>query len=506
MSVFVRSDRDRGQAHVPSDLPPVARGPVLAAMVTVGAALTIATPAYGYHRDELYFRMLPLQWGYVDQPPLTPLIARTFSAIADETWALHVPATLFMVVSIMVVSLIARELGGGRAAQTLSAWAYGTSLLPLEFARVLLTATLDLVVWPLVILFVLRAVLRHRPQWWLAVGLVVGLSMYNKLLIALLVLGLAAAVAMVGPRRLFVSRWVWAGAGVALIIGAPNLIYQATHDWPQLAMGDALARHNGDQVRLLTVPILLVMLGLPLVPIWGAGLVALVRRPEWRPVRFVAVALPVVLLLVFVGGTQFYYSLGLMSAILAAGCVTVGAWMGHGSVSRRRWVVAGVAVNAAISVVIALPVVPAQYLQFTPIPAFNQIAQDQIGWPEYVRDVARVRATLAPSQRSRTVVIADNYGQAGAVARYGPQYGITEVFSAQNELYYLDRPPEVADTAIVIGAPLASIQGLFSTCRLAGRLDNTIGVDNEEQNRPISICEDPIGGWVAVWPKMQHYD
>lgn len=506
MSAFVRLGLDRGLRASLVDLAPVARGPILFAMLTVGAALTLASPTYGYHRDELYFRMLPPQWGYVDQPPLTPFIARTFSAVADETWALHIPATACMMISILVVSLISRELGGRRAAQTLCAWAYGTSLLPLEFARVLLTATLDLVIWPLVILFVLRAVLRRHPQWWLAVGVVVGLSMYNKLLIAVLLLGLAGAVALVGPRRLFVSRWVWGGAALALLIGVPNLIYQLTHDWPQLAMGEALAAHNADQVRSLTVPILFVMLGLPLVPIWGAGLMALVRRPQWRQVRFLAAALPAVLLLVFVGGTQFYYSLGLMSAILAAGCVAVADWMSDGPVARVRWVAGGVAANAAVSAVIALPLVPAEYLRLTPIPLFNQIAQDQLGWPEYVRDVARVRGSLSSSRQAHSVVVADNYGQAGAVDRYGPAHGITEVYSAQNELYHQGRPPESASTAIVVGTPIDTIEDLFASCRVAGRLDNLIGVKNQEQNRPISICEDPVGGWASVWPQMQHYD
>lgn len=487
-------------------LAPVARGPVLAAMIAVAAALTAASPTYGYHRDELYFRMLPLRWGYVDQPPLTPLIARMFSAIADETWAIHIPATILMSTSVAVVTLIARELGGGREAQTLCAWAYTTSLLPLEFARVLLTATVDLVIWPAVILFTMRAVLRNRPQWWLAVGLLVGISMYNKLLIALLLIGLSAGIALVGPRHLFRSRWVWGAAVVALVVGSPNLVYQATHHWPQLTMGRALAEHNASQVRILTVPILLVMLGVPLVPIWVAGLIGLLRRPSWRPVRYVAAAFPVVLVLVFVGGSQFYYPLGLVTALLAAGCVVTTRWMRAGPPSRTWWVVGGIAFNAMTSAVIALPVVPLEHLHATPIPTVNQIAQDQVGWPAYVRDVARVRARLSASQRANTVVVTDNYGEAGAIARYGPEYGMKRVYSAENELYFMGRPPESATTAIFVGTSPLTLSTLFASCQAAGRLDNQLEVANQEQGAPITICTGPLGGWRSVWPTMQHYD
>lgn len=487
-------------------LPPVARGPIFLAMVTVASALTIASPAYGYHRDELYFRMLPLQWGYVDQPPLTPLIARVFRSLADETWALHIPATMLMAGSIAVVALITRELGGGRGAQTLCAWAYGTSLLPLEFARVLLTATVDLVVWPAVILFVLRAVLRNQPRWWLAVGLLVGLSMYNKLLIALLLVTLVAGIAIVGPRHLLRSRWCWAAGIIALLVGAPNLVYQATHHWPQSTMAHALAFHNATEVRILTVPILLVMFGIPLVPIWVAGIAGFATRPRWREVRFIAAALPFLLLLVFIGGSQVYYSLGLMTAMLAAGCVLIAEWIATGPRWRLRAVFACIGINALTSIIIALPVVPLSHLGSTPVPTFNQMAQDQVGWPTYVQDVARTRSALPPREAASSVVIADNYGEAGAIARYGAEFGIERVYSAQNELYFQARPPSSANIAIVVGTRPAELRELFASCKVSGHLDNRLGVANQEQGAPISVCRHPIGGWDQAWPAMQHYD
>lgn len=471
-------------------------------MGALAIALSVTSDGYGYHRDELYFRMLRPAWGYVDQPPLTPLLARAFNALfADEPWAMRIPATLATVLSVFVVVLVTRELGGGRAAQAVCAWGYAFASLPLIMGHALLTSTVDLPVWPAILLFVIRAQLRRRPQWWLAAGLVVGLSMYNKLLVAVLLVAVAAGFLLVGPRRVLWSKWVLGAVAIALVIGSPNLIYQAVHGWPQLSMGQALAKKNGGGVRVTMWPLLFLILGPPLVPIWVAGLVRLLRRPEWRPVRFLAGAFPVLLVLVCVMGSQIYYPFGLLAVLFAAGCAAIEGWMVRW---RRALVIAGVVLNALVSIAIGLPVVPLSSLGATPIPGIDQVARDTVGWPAYVHQIAGVYAALPSVDREHAVIVAGDYGEAGAVDRYGGRYHLPAAYSGHNQLYYQRRPPVSATVVVFVGKQFTDARSRFQSCVIQGRLNDDEKVDNEEQGAPIAVCRIPIGGWATVWPTLKH--
>jgi 4-amino-4-deoxy-L-arabinose transferase-like glycosyltransferase len=485
--------------------PPLARGPVLGAAIAMAVVLTAVSGRYGYHRDELYFRMLRPAWGYVDQPPFTPLLARSIAGVVNQPWALRVPATLLAAGSVLVVALVTRELGGGRRAQALCAWAYAFSAVPLIFGHLLLTATVDLVVWPAVTLFVLRALLRDQPRWWLAAGALVGLSTANKLLVGLLAVALVAGLLGVGPRRALWSGWLLAGAVLALVLALPQLVFQATHDWPQLAMGAALSDNNAGEVRVLMWPFLLLMLGPPLVPVWVAGIVALLRRTDWRTVRLLVPAFAALLVLTFAGGGQVYYPFGLLAVLFAAGCVPVAELMTR-SARWRRLTVAGVVVSAVVSALIALPLLPVSLVGRTPVPAMNPAVGDQVGWPVYVRQVASVVRALPRDEREHAVVVTSNYGEAGAVARYGPALGVPTAYSGQNGLYDRARPPDDARVVVMVGGQLPWVTHLFASCTVAARLDNGVDVDNEEQGQPVAVCREPVAAWSQLWPRFQHLD
>ena len=477
----------------------VGMGPALAAAAVQALVLTVGSVGYGFHRDELYFRMLSPAWGYVDQPPLTPWLARTLTTlVADQAWALRIPATLASAASVLLLGLIARELGGDRRAVALAAWGGAFAGLPLALGHVLLTSTLDLPFTLAVVLCVLLA-LRTDPRWWLAAGAMAGVAMWNRLLVPLLLLGVVLGLAVLGPRAPLRTRWPWLGALLAVAVGAPTLVYQWLNDWPQLAMGAALSTSNAADVRADLPLILAIAIGPPLVVVWLAG-----GWQAWRMPRARWLLAPAVVLLVFtvVSGAQPHYPLTMLATLYAVGCLPLSRWIGDHA-WRRVLVVGLIGLNAVVSVVVALPVVPVTMLGRTPLPDISILVADQVGWPEYVAQVAKV---ASGARDPDAVVITSNYGEAGAIARYGPALGLPAPYSGQNDLGTRPGPPEGTRTVVFVGWQAMDVTDEFASCEVVTRLDNGVDVPNEEQGAPVSLCRDPRLPWSELWPRLAHLD
>ncbi len=472
----------------------VAAGVVLLLLATAGR--------YDYHRDELYFRLLAghPQWGYADQPPFTPLLARLgIELFGDHLWAIRVFPALLAGVAALLAAAIAREVGGRAVAQSLAAVA-AAGTLPLAGAHVGSTSNTDTVVWLGVILCAVRALLHGQTRAWLVAGVITGLGLYNKHLVILLLVCLAGGLLIVGPRKALSNKWLWVGAGLALVIGLPNLIYQVVHDFPQASMAEAIAENKGAESRILLLPLQFVLIGVPLVPVVVAGLVALFRDRVLRPIRALGVAYPLMLILTFVTGGQPYYPTALQIGLFAIGAVPVARWLA-GRRGRQIRVGTAVAVNLVLAVVFALPVLPADKLG--PIPDVNVVTADQIGWPEYVSQVSAAVATLTPDEQQRSVIFTGNYGEAGALDRYG----VREVYSGHNELHKFGPPPDAKTIAVVLSqAAPERVNATFGGCDLLGSLSNDSGVANEETEARLYVCRTLPAPWSVLWPGLQHFD
>ncbi len=489
--------------------PPVAWSLVLPVAAAELALLVATANRYGYHRDELYFRVAARHpaWGYDDQPALTPLLGRlSESVFGEDPRGLRVVSAVAIAIVVVLVALIARELGAGRAGQAVAALATAASGAAMAVGHLVSTTTFDVLVWVTVVLLVARILGGGDERQWLLVGLVVGLGLENKNLVLLLVGSLACGCLL--DRRLDLARnpWLWAGAALALLLWVPNLLWQAHHGWPQLELADEIGNEDpiGNRVGLL--PLQLLLIGPLLAALWLAGLWWLLRRTEARPYRPLGLAYLTMLVVVFVAGGKPYYTMGLLLALLGAGAVVAEQRLTAGKTTRLR-LGALIGGSAIVAAAITLPLVPVGDLQATPIAAINEDAVETVGWPALAATVARVWNGLPPAERAGAVVYTGNYGEAGAIARYGPALGLPRAYSGHNAFWRFGRPTDGAGPIIVVGyGSLRGLQANFSGCRRAARIDNGFALDNEEQGGPVWLCASTVEPWSRLWPRLRHLD
>ncbi|HEV7977550.1 glycosyltransferase family 39 protein [Amycolatopsis sp.] len=491
-------------------LPRLALGPVGVVVAVQIAVLTALSGRYGFHRDELYFLAAGARpdWGYVDQPPITPVLAHLSATVFGDTPSgVRVAATLIGAATAIVVALVARELGGGRGAQVLSAVAAALSSFVLAVSHMLSTTTVDVLMWTVIGFFALRLLRTGDGRWWIAVGAAVGVGLENKWLVLLLVAALGIALLVTGPREVLRSGWLAAGVVVAAVLAAPTVLWQAAHGFPLLTVASGISEDDGAENRILFVPMQLVYVSPVLVPVWLAGIVRLWRDPALRWARALAVSYPVLCVGLLVLGGKPYYSVPLLVLLTAAGAEPALRWLDRGRRTVRRSVAAVLAVvAAAISVVIGLPVLPAADLG--PVLAMNREPGEQVGWPEFAHTVSLAWKQIPVEQRGTATIFTSSYGQAGAVERYREEYGLPQPHSGHMSYADWGPPPDTMTGPVVLVGGFEDIsetQRLFTGCRVVAVHDNGIGLDNEEQGTPIALCSGPAAPWSQLWPDLRRF-
>jgi hypothetical protein len=487
------------------------------ALIAIGAfAVEMAVSArYGYVRDELYFLAAGhhLALGYVDQPSLTPLLARITSALTGNTLAgLRVLPALALAAMVVATATMSRILGAGRTGQLLAALAAATCGEYLGAMHELTTTTPDFVFWAVTIVLVMRLLASRDPRWWLAIGGCVGVGLDAKWNISFLAAGLAIglfATALRNPelRPLLRSRYLLLAALLAAALAAPDLIWQAANGWPNLDVFRAL-QGQAWKNRATYWPAQIFFTGPVLTPIWFGGLIWSLRSREARRYLPVAIACAITILAQFVLGGKPYYPGAAYTFLLAAGTVPLERRLARKA--RRRFTPAlalGAAMLAAgaIGAQIALPALPARALHTVPLQKINYDLAETIAWPELTALVAREYEALPSTERAHTTILTGNYGEAGALDRYGPGYRLPQAYSGANN-FWLWGPPPAADTAaIAVNMDPALLRKEFAHVRQVAAFDNGLGVADDEQGVQIFVATGLKETWTQAWRAFRDY-
>jgi hypothetical protein len=466
---------------------------------------------YGFHRDELQFLSdaRRLDWGYVAFPPLTPFVQRIgLELFGLSIVGLRLFSMLAQAAAIVTGGLMARELGGGRLAQVVSALAVAFSPISMFEGTEFQYTSFDFLWWVLIAYFAIRLLKSENPRWWLAIGATIGLGLETKYSIVFYIAGLLGAMALTPARRYFASKWFWGGVGVALLIFLPNLIWIFRHDFISYtflqhihARDVAIGRAQGffrDQFLICT--------NLAAAPLWLAGLAGFLLNRRFRMLAFLLV-IPVALF--WIGKGRGYYTAGVYPMAEAMGAVMAARWLARlrrparVAVHGAYW--AAFAVVSSYICVVVVPLAASGPLKQYAL-AHSYDLREEIGWNELVQTVAQIRNSLPPEQQAHLGIATGNYGEFGAIDNLGRAYGLPTPIGTTNSEWYWGYPSPPPTTLIVIGNRRDQVDAMFTWCRLVGHTANREGVRNEESeyHPNIFLCGPPRISWAEIW--REHRD
>ena len=474
---------------------------------------------YGFFRDELYFIICGRhpQFGYVDQPPLVPLLAALTQAGGHSLWLLRIVPALFAAAGAYVTVLLTIEFGGGIFAQILASIVFLFCPVLLSFGGKVGPDEVGLFTWPLFGYLVLRIVKGADSRLWLAAGVVAGISLQSKYSVLFFLAALILGLLLTPQRSVLRDRWCVTGALVAAAIALPNFLWQAYYHFPMLE----LLRNGQNGKNVIAGPLLylaqeLLITGLFLAPVWIIGVIWLFSRPSYRWIGYAYVVI-ILEMLAFHG--KHYYPANIYPIVIAAGAVPIEAWTSRLVVARVA-VVAYALLLGPLFVPFSLPILPEttfiayqnRLFEILHIPRSALATEhgrdtgalpgdwaDMHGWPAMATTIARIYTGLSPAQRAQAVVVASNYGEAAAVEFFTPD---VPVISRHNQYWLWGTRGYSGNVIIDVNGDCGAAQHLFRSSKLASTFSAPYA---RESAIPIMLCTGITKPLSEIWPSVKLY-
>jgi Dolichyl-phosphate-mannose-protein mannosyltransferase len=457
---------------------------------------------YGWDRDELYFLSAARRptWGYVDFPPVTAWIGWVVHRLfGDSLDALRLTSLAAMLAATVLVALTARELGATARVQAAAALVWGLSPYGLSAASIFHPTWFDVLCWVALLYTLVVSLGRRRPHLWLVAGAIAGIGLETKYTIAFLLLSILVALLLTDGRRLLTTRWPWLGLAVALLLVAPNLVWEARHGWPSVHFFAGQDAKTASDTPPATYVGQQFLLGAGIV-VAAVGVVSFWRTPRLRPLALVP---PLVTVLFLVERGRGYYPLPADSVAIAAGTIAIARRLGGIGRRRRLAIVLPLVAVHVVVLAFALPtLLPVRSTTSMVASGVwkNSFYKDEIGWPELADETAIAWRSLPVADRASGAIVAGNYGEASALELYGPTRGLPPILSGHLSWQYW-RPPSLPERfALLVGFGPAGVGELCARSRVLATIDNRLHLGNEERGRTITACrlKRPLGGlWSA---------
>jgi len=485
---------------------------------------------YGYFRDEFDYMSCGdhLQWGYVDQPPLIPfLIHISRLVLGDSLRAIRFIPAVASSLLLVQTAAIARELGGRRYAMLLSAICALVSPQYLSNGSLLGTNCLEPNLWMGCAYFVIVAIKRNTPRYWLWFGVVAGIGLEEKYSITVFGLGVVIGLLLTSQRRAFLNQWIWLGGLAAFLIFLPNLLWNLHYDWPFVQLMHNIRAEGRDVVRSpFDFFFQQVLVPNPLnAPLWLTGLFALLFSARLRPYRVLAWAYLVSYVAFFVLHGKNYYLAPIYPMLFAAGALVLEAALDRpkSRQPRLQWLKPVIAIvllaEGAYLAPVVVPVLsPEHFLAYTktlpfklPVNEYSHMRaalpqwySDQFGWKEIADEAVVAWNRIPAAERSDCGIFAQDYGQAGAIDFFDRKLGLPPALSGDRTYWLWGTHGYSGNCLIVLSDSRGRLEQLFQEVDYVGAsADNPWAL---ESRIDFHICRKPKFGTLSeLWPKIKRW-
>jgi hypothetical protein len=479
---------------------------------------------YGYFRDELYYIACSkhLAAGYVDHPPFSIfLLALSRLVFGNSVFAIRVIPAVASGLSVVVLCLLVRKLGGERVAMVIAALAFIASGQLLGLHTFYSMNSLDILFWLLAAYLLAALVERPTLRRWGLLGLVLGLGLLNKTSVLWLGAGIGAGLILTDLRPQLRTRGPYLAALTALTLFSPFVLWNLAHGLPHLEFmrNAAAGKYSSltragfvlDQVRNMNPPVVLVaLLGLG----WH-----LFSKQGRRYTVLAVVFLGVFAILLLNPHSKPEYVAAAYPLLLGGGGVVIERL-------GQRWGRAiPIALGALLAVwglliaPLALPVLPVQgYVDYAralgvspstsetkELAELPQFFADMQCWEELARNVSTAYLSLPAQERPTTVALVGNYGEAGALELFASKYPLPRVISSHNAYWFWGVGDSPITTLIRLGGNQDDYRENYAevtlagvhTCRYAMPYENNLNIFvARERRRPIQ----------QDWSQAKHFE
>ncbi|MCF0062538.1 glycosyltransferase family 39 protein [Dyadobacter chenwenxiniae] len=451
----------------------------------------IIAPEYDLHRDE-YLHLdqgKHLAWGYLSVPPFTSWVSYIISLLGNaEFWVKFFPA-LFGAFTLVVVWRAIETLGGGLFALVLGATAITFSVL-LRINMLYQPNSADILGWTLLYFTILLWLKTEQNKWLYMAAVVFGFSFLNKYNILFLVAGLVPALLVTKNYKIFKNSALYMAVFVAFLIIFPNLIWQYQNNFPVVHHMKLLAESQLVNVNRLDFLKEQILYFLSSIFVLIAAFISFFAYPGFRKYQVFFWSLVFTLSLFTYLRAKGYYAIGLYPIFIAFGAV----YLEYVFQKRLTWLR-----PVSLLVVLAL-FIPIFRVAF-PIRSPSEIAKnakpyqklgllrwedgkdhelpqdfaDMLGWKELAQKVDAEYAKI--DDKKHTVVLCDNYGQAGAINYYSRYKDLQAVTMNADYINWVPLDEEIKHLILIQNADdddpeRNKEKPLFRTIHRTGRIEN----------------------------------